>query len=231
MPTTFISLLIFIFALLPGIPAHSIYSNFAGYDWREKDWERIASVLIFSVLGFVLYALISSAMNLPIPTYVYPSTFSTDALSNISLPNLSVAYLGHCVLSAVTAFLVGMTAQYVAKWYPSKVYPSSWDIFIRKHVPSHWVVVTLTDDRSYLGILSCVESSVAASERDVIIEEPAELNQKTRNFEFIPYKSLFLPSSLVSTIAVLHDPDLDDRLTEVGEELSAGGQDDSEKEI
>ena len=35
----------------------------AGSDWREKDWERIANTLIFSVLGFVLYSSIKSKQD------------------------------------------------------------------------------------------------------------------------------------------------------------------------
>ena len=80
MPTSVISLLIFVFVILPGLAGQTIYSQFIPANWRQKDWEAVGRVLVFSVLGFILYYYISKITRLPEPIYVYPSTFSKDNL-------------------------------------------------------------------------------------------------------------------------------------------------------
>lgn len=99
-------------------------------------------------------------------------------------------------------------------------------MFLRNHISNHWIVVSLTNGESYSGIFSCSDLSVGPEERDVIIEEPAKFIESENNYKTLPYKSLFLPSSLIMSIAVLHDPELDKRITEVGTYMFSGGTDD-----
>lgn len=226
MPTTLSSLFVLLFAVLPGVPAEYIFTHFAGSDWRKTDWEKIVNILIFSILGFVFYLALSPILGLPLPNYIYPTTFTAEGLSTINLTELSIAYLGHWFFSAIVGFLLGIGAQYVAKRSPSTVYSSSWDVFNRSHVPGHWVVVTITVGNSYAGILSCADLSVGAEERDIILEEPAKYDGANKQYISLPYRSLFLPSSLVSSIAVIHDPDIDERITDVGSEIFSGENDD-----
>lgn len=222
MPNTIVSLLIFILAILPGIPGDRIFTRFSGSDWRLKDWEVIARILIFSVLGLVVYSALTNVLSVPEPVYIFPSTFSQESLENINLSTLSVAYLGHWLASGTLGLLLGLAVQFVGSRTPSTIYPSSWDVFLRNHVPSHWVVVSLTNDEVYAGVFSSADLSVGAAERDVILEEPAIYVSEEDNYKSLQYQSLFIPASLVSSIAVIYEPSLDQRITEVGAYLFKG---------
>ena len=173
-----------------------------------------------------MYSSCTTFLSLPEPIYIFPSTFKPDTLESINISKISIAYLGHWITSAIIGLLIGLLIQFIASISPSSVYPSSWDVFLRNHISNHWVVVSLTNGESYSGIFSCSDLSVGTEERDVIIEEPALFIESENNYKSLPYKSLFLPSSLITSIAVLHDPELDKRITEVGTFMFSGGTDD-----
>jgi hypothetical protein len=213
-------------AILPGIPGNKIFIHFAGSDWRLKEWEKISRILIFSVLGIVIYSSFTNLLRLPEPIYIFPSTFKTETLETIKFSDISIAYLGHWLFSGIIGLVFGLIIQSIASKSPSSVYPSSWDVFLRNHISNHWIVVSLSNGESYSGIFSCSDLSVGTEDRDVIIEEPAKFIEKDNNYKSLPYKSLFLPASLIMSIAVLHDPDIDKRITEVGKFIFSGGNDD-----
>ena len=215
MPTEISSLLILLLAVLPGIPGERIFVRFTGSNWREKEWESIIRVLIFSVLGLIIYSTLASLLKLPDPVYIFPSTFNTQNIDSINLSTISIAYLGHWLSSALTGLIFGYISHLISIKVPSLIIPSSWDIFIRKQVPNHWVIVSLINDNKYAGILSVVDSSVGPSERDIVLEEPAVYIELNNNYKALQYKSIFLPASLISSIAVVHDPDLDQRITQI----------------
>jgi len=219
MPITIVSLLIFVFAILPGIPGENIFSQFMPSNWRHKDWQVIARTLMFSVLGFVFYLLLSNLIDLlPYPLYVVPSTFTSEEFSFSEILPMAIAYIFHFLSAIVMGFMFGYLAQCVAKVSPTAIYKVSWDIFVRKHVQSHWVIVSLNNGSAYAGILACAEVSVVESERDIVICEPAVYDTVSKNYRSLPYMSLYLPASLVSSVAVYHNEE-DERITEIGENI------------
>jgi hypothetical protein len=215
MPTEISSLLILILAILPGIPGERIFSRFTGSDWREKEWETIIRILIFSVIGLLVYSSLSPLLKLPEPLYIFPSTFSAEKVDSINLPSLSIAYLCHWLTSALFGLIIGYISHLIAKKTPSLIYPSTWDIFIKKHVHLHWVIISLNNKEIYAGMLSVADLSVQTSERDIVLEEPALYIEEDNNYKSLQYKAIFIPASLISSIAVVHDPDVDQRVTQV----------------
>lgn len=58
MPTTLSSLLIIVFALIPGLPGRTIYRILLGRDWREDAWDKGLQFVAFSVFGLALYSVV-----------------------------------------------------------------------------------------------------------------------------------------------------------------------------
>ncbi len=59
MPTTIVALVVIVFAVLPGLPACTIYRMFFGTDWRATDWEKIVDIIAFSTVGLIIYIIVS----------------------------------------------------------------------------------------------------------------------------------------------------------------------------
>jgi hypothetical protein len=219
MPTTVVALIIILFAILPGVPAHKIFRAFIGTDWRETDWEKIISIIGFSTGGLLIYTIISSFTRLPLPIYVVPSTFDSTSFGTSSLLPIAASLSGHFVSSALAALLTALGIRFVARWTPTSPYPAAWDDFIRVDVQKHWVVVRLTNGEAYAGIVKNVDISVSQAERDIVLAEPAKYMEKENNYKVIPYQQLFLPAALVFSIAVVHNPEIDRRITTIGSTL------------
>jgi hypothetical protein len=215
MPTTITGLLIIVFAILPGLVAYYIYAMFLGSDWRITEIEKISRIILFSVIGLFFYVIFASIFKLQQPIYVVPETFetkfSTDTLSQIAFP-----YFGHFFFSALIAWLAGFLPQKISKTASITLFPSVWDVFVHQYISHHWVIVKTTNGEAYLGILTA-ECSVSSAERDIVLKEPA-LHQNDNNYCVLPYQHIFIPASLVSTVATLYDKDIDkERLTTIGE--------------
>lgn len=219
MPAQFSSLLIMILSILPGFLGERIYRYFSGSDWRLSDWEKIIRILIFSILGILVYCTLAYFCKWPQPIYIIPSSLSAIDFGSSFFTRLILPYIGHWLASTIIGLISGYVSSLISKKRPSLVYQSCWDIFIHERVNAHLVVVTLRNGDAYAGILSCADSSVSCDERDIIIEEPAKLNKFVNNYVALGYSYLFLPSTLISSIAVVFDPDLDERLTQVGEKI------------
>jgi len=216
MPTTVAGLLIILFAILPGIPAYSIYKMFWGSNWRQSEWEKIVTIIIFSTGGLIIYTIISSQFNLTPSVYVIPSTFEAKSFGTSDLLPISLSLVGHFVSSIFLSLLVIIILRFSMRWLPIAPYPGSWDDFINNSVANRWVVVRLTNEETYAGILKSADTSVAQSDRDIILGEPALYSRKKGNYEVLPYQEIFVPATLVSSIAVVHDPDFDARVTQIG---------------
>ncbi|MBI5291489.1 MAG: hypothetical protein HY872_06405 [Chloroflexi bacterium] len=219
MPTTIAALVIVLFAILPGIPAYEIYRMFFGADWRATDWEKIVGIIGFSAGGLIIYTIVSSVISLPPPVYVIPATFDSASFGISSLLPIAVSYLGHSIASITVAILTILGIRLVTKWTPTTPYPAAWDDFIRVDVQKHWVVVRLTNGEAYAGTLRYVDTSVNQAERDLVLAEPAQFIEIEKNYKVIPYQQLFLPAALVSSVAVVYDPDVDKRISKVGSTL------------
>ena len=59
MPTTLNALFIIIVAIFPGMLGNKAYQMLVGINWREKDFQVIFRLAGFSVIGAVLYSIIS----------------------------------------------------------------------------------------------------------------------------------------------------------------------------
>ena len=118
---------------------------------------------------------------------------------------------------------------FFSKWTPTSPYPAAWDDFIRIGVQKHWVVIRLTNGEAYAGIIQYVDTSVNQRERDIVLLEPAIYLEKKQTYKVIPYQHLFLPAALISSVAVVYDPNVDKRITQIGLNLFLEEKNDAEK--
>ena len=219
MPTTIVALIIIIFAVLPGVPARSLYKTFIGTNRRETEWEKIISVISFSLIGLIVYTIIESIFHLPYPIYVMPSTFEPNSFGSSSLLPIAESLIGHFISSIIVAIFTIFVLRLASKWSSVTPYPTTWDDFVRIDVPNHWVVVRLTNGDTYAGYLEFVEKSNDQDERDIVLAEPAKFIEEEKIYKAIQYQQLFLPASIICSIAVVYDPDIDKRVTQVGSTL------------
>ena len=216
MPTTLAALLVIVFAIVPGVPGETFFSIIVGANWREEQWRRIVRVISISLAGLVVYILFASLVGLPMPSYILPSQFSADAFTTSVLPTMAGAYVGHLTGAMVCGILSAYVVRKVARL---STYPDTWDDFVRKFVPDHWVIVELVNGSVYAGILKKADISVRQSERDIVLVEPALYSEETDIFTSLDYQYLFLPAALISSIAVYYDSALDTRITPVNQPL------------
>jgi len=187
--------------------------------FETLSWEKIIRILVFSVFGFILYSAISFWLKFPQPIYILPSFYESFDIHKSLFVEVVIPYFGHWIASTIIGLISAVISQLVAKKKPSFVYQSCWDIFIHNRINQNLIIVALKNGEYYAGILSCTETSVSCNERDIIIEQPAKYNEFKKNYISVGYSYLFLPSSIISSIAVVYDPDKDERLSAVGESL------------
>jgi len=223
MPETPAALLILLIAILPGVFGNIVFQARLGIDWRAQKWESLLRLLGFSMGGLVLYTILAGAIGTPPPVYVLPGTFKGEGLSIDTLYSMSLAYIGHCVASLAVGVLAVGGQWVMSLLAPVSPYAYAWEDFLRNYVPSHWVVITLSGGEAYAGILEHADTAAKPDGRDVILQEPAQFDPATRTYTALPYQTLFLPGTLVSSVAVVSDPSIDKRLTDIGEKLFQGG--------
>ncbi len=90
-------------------------------------------------------------------------------------------------------------------------------MFVHTHVPSHWVVVGLEDGSVYTGKLRYADTSVSATDRDLILEEPARFDQSTKNYQPTGQQHLFISGAAVYSVATVFDPRHDERISSAAE--------------
>lgn len=106
----------------------------------------------------------------------------------------------------------------LGRWLP--VYAGAWDDFVRLCVPEHWVVVSTNNGDTYAGMVRTADVSVKQDERDLVLIEPAQYKDAENNYLVLPYQSMFLSATIISSIAVVHDPERDvKRRSDVGQWL------------
>jgi hypothetical protein len=74
-----------------------------------------------------------------------------------------------------------------------------------------------------------VDISVSQAERDIVLAEPAQFIEKENNYKVTPYQQLFLPAALIFSIAVVHNPEIDKRITSIGSNLFPKESDNARK--
>lgn len=219
MPDTIASLMIYLFAFLPGVPAYLIYKANFGADWRETDVQKVIKVVLFSISGIIIYVFASEYLHLPSPIYLLPATFDSDSFSVKSFMPIALSLSGHFISSIVVAIIIVAIIKLIRKRTSSTPYPAAWDDFIRNEVENHWVVIRLINGEAYAGYIFYADISTNQSERDLVLAEPALYNEEKKNYKIIPYQRLFLPSNMISSIAVAYDPNIDKRISTIGSNL------------
>lgn len=217
MSLTLAGLLVLVFAVLPGVTGDKLYQVLVGADWREDHWQRILRLLVFSLLGLVLYAVVAPFIGAPPPSYLSPSSLEIAASAPSTLDLLFVALLGHFGGAAIAGLLSGLCVRATAHFASATAFASAWDHFAHSCIKGHWVVIGLTNGESYSGYIDVADVSVSAGERDLILCEPAMFDGEKSEYRASKYQSLFIPGSLVASIAVVHDPIKDKRIVAVGE--------------
>jgi hypothetical protein len=217
MPTTASSLLIVLFAVLPGVPGESIYRRLAGTDWREDRSDKVLRIVGFSISGLVIYIIASALINAPMPDYIFPTTFQKLPLDRGQLIGMAFSLAGHFACAVLAGAGSGAVVRFVDRRTSVTGYPDSWDKFAKDYVANHWVIVRLENGQAYAGMLERADTSVRQNERDMILSEPAKYINA--NYKALPYQHLFLPGALIDSVAVVHDPDLDERITKVGDPI------------
>jgi|GEM_PF-1122986 len=227
---TLAALLIVLAAIFPGILGDKIYRTLVGWNWREKDWQSVIRLLGFSIAGLTIYVVLAYRFGWPLPIYVFPSSFSPNAITPQNLGDLFVAYSGHFLGATAAGLVSGAAMRLLGRWLP--VYPGAWDDFVRLCVSEHWVVVSTNYGDTYAGMIRTADVSVKQDERDIVLLEPAQFKEEENNYLALPYQSIFLPATVVSSIAVIHDPERDlKRKSVVGEWLFSRGTAESAKPI
>jgi hypothetical protein len=220
MPSTINGLIVFLIALIPGVPGEALYSLLAGRDWREDQLRRVIRIVMISVFGLLVYFPIAHWTPLPMPRYVVPS-----ALANISsdeqLIRLVGSYVGHMTCAALVGAVLVPLQHALSSLTDSSTYPSAWDDLLRVHVPGRWVIVSLKNGDGIMGILETAEREVSQDERDILLKEPAFFDSNEEAYISVPYQYLFLPAALIESVAVVYDTteDMEDRRTPVNQPI------------
>jgi hypothetical protein len=215
MPSTISELLVVLFAVLPGVPGNLIYQRLLGRNRKEEQWATVIRMIGFSIGGLILYIVIGNFISAPLPYYISPNTFTNFVLERIFLLNMSLAFSGHVIGSMVIGFLSTRFVLVLNQWNKSTCYPDTWDKFIRENVNNHWVVVKLSGNEAYTGILERADVSVEQNERDIILKEPALYIEDKNNYISTSYQYLFLSGSIIDSIGVVSNPE-DIRITKIG---------------
>lgn len=214
-------LLILLLAILPGTVADRLYRTIIGVHWQEKEWQMVLRLLMFSIVGAGLYSIVANYFGGPQLTYLFPSSYTSGAITPNTLHLAFAAYAGHFLGATLVGLFIVAANKLLAPWVTT--YPGGWDTFVRDCVKGHFVVVALENTQAYAGYIKSADASVAKSERDLILQEPA-LYQNGQ-YIALPYQYLFLPASLVSSIGVIYDNALDgNRLTQIGMPVFAQGE-------
>jgi hypothetical protein len=228
LPGTLMGFLIAAFAVLPGLPGDKLYSFFVGSNWREDKWARTLRLLAFSLFGLAGYSLVAARIGAPLPQYISAKAF--DQLTPRQFGTFAVAFLGHACGATLFGLLAGVGTRVLARLSARSAYSSAWDHFIKSCVKDHWVTVGLNNGEVYAGYIEAADSSVAAGERDVVLREPAQYDQRLMRYRSLQYQSLFLLASTIASVAVIFDAATDKRMTRIGESPFAEGGNDGNGE-
>ena len=216
---TLTGILILIFAVLPGVPGDRMYRVFVGYDWREDQWQRILRLITFSLFGLALYTSVAPFISAPFPAYLSPALLEKAVANETSFGQVMVSLLGHFAGASFAGAASGLALRLIARFRASSAYYSAWDHFVRNCAKSHWVLIGLQNGESYSGFIETADVSVAASDRDIILREPALYDAEQNEFVALGYQSLFIPGSLVSSLSTVFDSTRDKRIIPVGESV------------
>ena len=231
--TTITGILIAIIAVLPGMPGEALFSHITGRSWLEKDLQHYARILGFSVAGLVGYGAISGTVSvMPLPIHILPGTYSPENLVPAAIPILSVGYIGHFAFSAVAGVVLGAGLRMIRRYFPKVVgQEDAWDKFVKTYAASRWVVVRLNSGDTYAGMLQQADIARDPDFRDIVIEEPAVFDERTKNYIATSYKFIYIRGDqLLFITALTNEDEIADRLTVIGQPIFPQGEDDEREE-
>jgi hypothetical protein len=221
--TALLGLVIILIAIFPGILGNKIYQSIIGLDWRDSETKIIFRLAGFSVAGVVLYSIVSDLVYfIPPPIHLIPGSYKSISVSPDNLYQIIHSYVGHLMGGAVAGILGALCIILLSKISSVNAYPGSWDFFIRKLAPEHWVLIGLNNGDIYAGKISSADLSVSKDERDIVLEEPCIYVENDRNYMSLNYQYMFISSSNIYSIIVINDPDKDKRLIPIGDYLFKG---------
>jgi len=189
MPTSISALLIIVIAIFPGTLGNNVYRRLIGVDWREKEFRTIVRLIGFSVVGVVLYSIVAEFLDWPPALHLFPNTyinFSPEYLEKILPP-----YIGHLSAGFLTGIIAAGANRLISKFSFASAYPSAWDDFIRALVPRHWVIISLSSGEVYAGKIKVADSAVAEAERDIVLEEPCQYIENSKEYVALNYQYLY----------------------------------------
>lgn len=218
MPNSLAAVLIAVLVIFPGLLGNWVYQNVVGTDWREQQWQRVLRLLGFSVVGFVLYTIGAGLFDWPLPVHVFPTTYDELRPERKDLSAVAFPYLGHLAGSFLAGFFGAWGAKGIARMASSTAYPAAWDDFVRSCTSGRWVIAALKNEEVYAGRIRTADVGVATEDRDVILEEPCQLEDGKR-YRALNYQYLFIRADNLYSIAAVHKPEFDNRTVAVGESL------------
>lgn len=228
MPSTLDTLLVILFAILPGIPGNTVYNKMAGTNWREEQWRTVVRILGISLGGLILYIIIGSFINAPLPSYISPTTFANFVVERTALVQMSVAFLGHFAGAIIVGYIGARVTQKLDEWTRSSEFIDSWHEFALVHASKHWVVVRIKGGEAYAGYIKTADTKVKAEDRNIILAEPAVYVKEQNKYLSQPYNYLFLPGKIIDSVAIYSKP-LDKRITPIHEFLFSNSSQEGEK--
>ncbi len=213
MPGSSAGLLILVLAMFPGFAGEFAYALLIGRDWREREVERILRILGFSIFGLIGYVLSAAPLHLPSADQVIPASYAPGMLRATSLVGLAEPFLGHVVMAVIAGVLFGLLVRCIAAIRHTFSEPSTWDYFVKQLVPNRWITVATASGESYAGKLVHCDVNVGATERDIVLSEPAKFDPDRNRYRTISNQFLYLPAQDVHAIGVVYDPAIDQSRT------------------
>jgi hypothetical protein len=168
-------------------------------------------LLAFSLSGLSAYAIVASLVAAPLPAYISPHAM--EVLRPEQIGPLAVAFLGHLACATICGGGAGYAIRALARLTSLSVYFSAWNHFINSCSKGRWVTIGLTNGQVYAGYIDKADLSVAASERDIILREPALYDEAARAYRMTSYQTMFLLGSTIVSIAAIMDTQDDVRIT------------------
>jgi hypothetical protein len=201
MSDTLNALLVILFFALPGIAGNAIYMKATGINWREEPGRTVVRIFSISLGGLLLYVLVGSLLNAPLPSYLSLDTLDTLALRRTASIRMSIAFIGHLLAAILVGFAAAKMSQ-VGKGPGQTGFVDGWHEFVSAHANGHRAVVETNRGATYAGYIQMAGPEKKADERDVILAEPAVYRADQDKYLPLPYNYLFLPGKIVDSVAI-----------------------------
>jgi len=199
------ALFVILFLVLPGIAGNSIYMKVTGTEWKEEPWWTVVRIFSISLAGLILYVLVGSLLNTPLPSYLSLDNLDTIALRRTATLRMSFAFLGHILAAMLVGFVAGKVTQRISKSVGGSGFADGWHEFVSAHANGRWVVVGIAGGDSYAGYIQMAGPEKKADKRDVILAEPALYVAAQEKYLSLPYNYLFLPGKVVDSVAIANN--------------------------